>query len=106
MPEDVNNMTGIVLCRSCSHVGKLSELLKEKRDEAVLDQLPPRMNMVKTMHGLEVTYRSPKMMAFSVLSFALFWNGVLYPVLLSDESGMDLWSGCFLSRLFWWGSFP
>lgn len=82
--EDVNVTADIVLCRSCNCAGRFSELVQEGRDEKMLESVPPRMNVVKTPRGLEVTYRKSKAMGFFFLFFALFWDGFLSVFLFSS----------------------
>ena len=87
-PEDMNVVTDVALCRACSHVAKLSELLQDERDEGLLDKVPDRIKVSKTMLGLEATYKSPKIVAVFMLFFTVSWNGILYTVLLNQVGGM------------------
>lgn len=81
--EDVNMATDMALCRACSKISKISELMQEERDERILDSLPRRMSVVKTARGLEVTYRKHKGMGFFMLFFAIVWNAMTYAALFA-----------------------
>lgn len=76
--EDVNMATDMALCRGCNKISRFSELVQEERDEEILDSIPRRMSVAKTVRGLEVTYRKPKGVGFLLLLFALIWNTITY----------------------------
>lgn len=96
--EDVNVAADAILCRACNGTGKFSDLVQEGSDEKLLETLPRRMKVMKTPRGLEVTYRKPKVIGFSLLFFALFWNGFLC-VFLFSPSGNEQ-TGNLFEQLF------
>lgn len=86
--EDVNMAADMALCRACNKVSRFSELVQEKRDEEILDFVPRRMNVAKTLKGLEVTYRKRKGEGFFLLLFTVFWNAVTGFALFSEMREM------------------
>lgn len=85
--EDVNVEKDMVLCRSCSHMGTLSEISREKDDERVLETVPCHISVFKTMHGLVLSCRRPKKYGFFLLIFALFWDFIVSCFLYVMVSG-------------------
>lgn len=86
--EDINMAADMALCRVCSRVSKFSELVQGKKDDEILNSIPRRMNVAKTVRGLEVTYRKPKGAGFSLLFFSIFWNAVTSFCLFGLVRGM------------------
>lgn len=66
-----------------------------EKNVGTLDSIPARMSVVKTVRGVELTYKKSRIMGFAVLGFSLLWSTLVYCCvyfMLSKEGGPD-WSG-------------
>ncbi len=76
--EDVNVATDVALCRSCGQASRFSDLVKLEEEEQVnLDEIPKRVQVQKTMRGLEVSCKTRQAAVWFFIFFAVFWNGIV-----------------------------
>ncbi len=90
-PANINIAEGICACPRCGEVFKIAPFL---RDEATVERIPkPAGSRVELLEekdslGLIVPPGSNRGAAWFLLLFALFWNGITWPMVIANVFGL------------------